>query len=120
MIYNTDNIFAKIIRGEIPANIIYDSKHALAFEDIDPKASAHVLVIPKGQYVSLTDFSLNASADELEGFHKAVAHVISEKGLHYDGYRAICNTGENGGQEVPHFHMHILGDEKLPPMISKA
>ena len=119
MAYETDNIFAKIIRGEIPANIIYDSKHVMVFEDIAPQASVHVLVIPKGQYESLTDFSAKASKDELEAFHNAIADVVENKGLYYGGYRAICNTGENAGQEVPHFHMHILGDEKLPPMIVK-
>ena len=117
MTYNPNNIFAKIIRGEIPANILYDSKHVLVFEDIDPKASVHVLVIPKGEYESLTDFSMKASAEEIEAFHKAIADVVQDKGLFNGGYRAICNTGENGGQEVPHFHMHILGDEKLPPMM---
>ena len=119
MTYNPENIFAKIIRGEIPANIIYDSKHVLVFEDIAPQASVHVLVIPKGEYESLTDFSKNASADEIKAFHNAIADVIEDKGLSDGGYRAICNTGENGGQEVPHFHMHILGDEKLPRMIAR-
>tara|TARA_B100001750_G_scaffold196733_1_gene169035 strand:- start:815 stop:1177 length:363 start_codon:yes stop_codon:yes gene_type:complete len=120
MTYDQNNIFAKIIRGDIPCNFIYETEHVAAFDDIAPQAPVHVLVIPKGQYKSLTEFSAQASAEELEHFHHAIAHVIKDKGLTENGYRAICNTDSHGGQEVPHFHMHILGGEKMPPMLVKS
>ena len=119
MPYDPNNIFAKILRGEIPCDYVYESTHAVAFDDIMPKAPVHVLVIPKGAYKSLTDFSSKATAEELHDFHRTLATVIVEKGLTEKGYRAICNTDIHGGQEVPHFHMHILGGEKLPPMIAE-
>ena len=119
MTYNPDNIFAKILRGEIPNNTVYEDNHVLAFDDISPQMPVHTLIIPKGEYISLTDFSLNATEAELIAFHQAIAKVVEEKGLTQNGYRAICNTDVHGGQEVPHFHMHILGGEKCPPMINK-
>ncbi len=119
MTYDLNNIFAKILRGEIPNNTVYEDDHILCFDDINPQMPVHCLVIPKGQYIDLTDFSANASADEIAAFHKAIAKIIALKNLD-NGYRAICNADVDGGQEVPHFHMHILGGEKCPPMIAKA
>lgn len=118
MIYDNENIFAKILRGEIPNNTVYEDDHVLCFDDINPQMPVHCLVIPKGEYISLTDFSANASDAEITAFHRAVAKIVSMKNLN-KGYRAICNTDTHGGQEVPHFHMHILGGDKCPPMIVK-
>lgn len=120
MAYDDNNIFAKILRGEIPCDTVYEDDHVLAFRDIDPKASVHVLVIPKGAYISIADFGANASAEEIKAFYAAVAKIADDEGLTDSGFRAIANTGLNGGQEVPHFHVHILGGEKLGPMLSKA
>lgn len=117
MAYDANNIFARILRGEIPNNTVYEDEYVLAFDDIAPKAAVHCLVIPKGAYESLSDFSANARDAEISAFHRAVAKVIEIKGIGENGYRAICNTNEHGGQEVPHFHMHIIGGEKLPSMI---
>ncbi len=120
MSYNPDNIFAKILRGEIPNNTVYEDDHVLCFDDINPQMPVHCLVIPKGAYLSLSDFSKNASDVEVVAFHRAIAKIIEIKNLGQNGYRAICNTDIHGGQEVPHFHMHILGGEKCPPMIAKS
>ena len=117
MTYDNQNIFAKILRGEIPNNTVFEDEHVLVFDDINPQAAVHCLVIPKGAYESLTDFSQNASEDEVMAFSRAIAKVIGIKGLNDDGYRAICNTNVHGGQEVPNVHMHILGGEQLPPML---
>ncbi|MCB1556074.1 MAG: histidine triad nucleotide-binding protein [Alphaproteobacteria bacterium] len=108
-VYDESNIFAKILRGEIPCNKVYEDNHVLAFHDLYPKAPVHVLVIPKGAYVSLVDFSEQASAEELKAFWAAVAKVAHDLGLTEEGFRTIANTGLNGGQEVPHFHVHLLG-----------
>ena len=117
MIYDQDNIFAKILRGEIPNNTVYEDDHVLCFDDISPQMPVHCLIIPKGEYMSLTDFSADASDAEIIAFHRAITKIVEIKGLSYDGYRAICNTDMHGGQEVPHFHMHILGGEPCPQMI---
>lgn len=121
--YDTQNVFAKILRGEIPNKTVFETEHALAFEDIAPQAPMHVLVIPKGPYVNYDHFSLTASDDEIIGFTRAVGEVCkmlgvcpSESGL---GYRMIANTGEVGVQEVPHLHVHILSGRILGRMISK-
>jgi diadenosine tetraphosphate (Ap4A) HIT family hydrolase len=118
MSYDENNIFAKILRGDIPCYKIYEDAYALAFQDINPQAPVHVLVIPKGQYTSLADFGENANAGEITGFYRAVAKVARELNLVEDGFRAIANTGANGGQEVPHFHVHLLGGKKIGPMVS--
>ncbi len=118
--YEDNNIFAKILRGEIPCDKVYEDDYALAFNDINPQAPVHILVIPKGSYISIDDFGVNAPAEEVAGFYKAVANIVAEKELAGDGFRTIANTGLNGGQEVPHFHVHILGGAALGPMISKA
>lgn len=117
--YDDQNIFAKILRGEIPSTKVYEDEWAYAFEDINPQAALHTLVIPKGRYVSWDDFSSQASADEIAGFVRAVGIVAREKGLVEPGYRLLANTGPNGGQEVPHFHVHVFGGEPLGRMISK-
>lgn len=118
--YDADNIFAKILRGEIPCESIYEDDHVLAFRDIAPQAPTHVLVIPKGKFVSLTDFTQHASQEQILGFYRAVGQIIDDLGLKADGYRTICNTGLDGGQEVPHFHMHILAGKKLGAMLAAA
>lgn len=117
--YNNENIFAKILRGEIPCDKVYEDDYALAFKDIAPQAPTHILVIPKGKYISITDFSQSASMEEQSGFFKAVGQIVADHDFADDGYRTICNTGLNGGQEVPHFHMHILAGKKLGPMLAK-
>ncbi|MBH5321909.1 histidine triad nucleotide-binding protein [Aurantiacibacter sediminis] len=117
--YNPDNIFAKILRGEIPCNKVYEDEHALAFHDINPQADVHILVIPKGEYVSWDDFSAKASAEEIAGFVRAVGHVARENGLVVRGYRLLANIGRNGGQEVPHLHVHLFGGGPLGPMLAR-
>lgn len=119
MTYNPQNIFAKILRGEIPNNTVYEDDHVLCFDDINPQMPVHCLVIPKGEYISLTDFSANASDVEITAFHRAIAKVIQAKGLTEDGYRSICNTGKHGAPEVLHFHMHILGGAECGKIISQ-
>lgn len=120
MTYDHDNIFAKILRGDLPCNKIHESEHALAFHDINPMAPVHALVIPKGAYVSMDDFSANASAPEIEDFFRTVGAVARQLGVAESGYRLIANTGEHGHQEVPHFHMHIFGGAGLGRMIKKV
>ena len=114
--YDDQNIFAKILRGEIPNRTVFENDHALAFEDISPQAPVHVLIIPKGAYRSLDHFAAEASAEEQAGFMKAVAEVCRISGVD-DGFRAIANTRAHGVQDVPHFHMHILGGKRLGRML---
>lgn len=118
--YDSNNIFAKILRKEIPCKAIYEDDYALAFHDINPQAPVHVLVIPKGPYQSIVDFSSRATTEEISGFHHAIASVIETLGVEGGGFRTIANTGLNGGQEVPHFHIHILGGRNLGPMLAKS
>jgi diadenosine tetraphosphate (Ap4A) HIT family hydrolase len=117
--YDEGNIFARILRGEIPSKNVYEDEHALAFHDINPQAPVHILVIPKGPYVSWDDFSSSASEAEIAGFVRAVGRVAREQGLVAPGYRLLANTGTNGGQEVPHLHVHIFGGGALGPMLSR-
>ncbi len=117
--YDKTNIFARILRGEIPANKVYEDEHALAFHDINPQAPVHILVIPKGAYVSWDDFSERGSAEEIAGFVKAVGHVARSQGMVTRGYRLLANVGRNGGQEVPHLHVHIFGGGPLGPMLAR-
>jgi len=119
MTYDENNIFAKILAGDIPCNRAYEDEHVLAFHDIAPQAPIHVLVIPKGAYIDLADFSAKASEAEIVGFQRAVAHLSQELGLNEQGFRAIANSGEYGGQEVPHYHLHLLGGKKLGAMLSE-
>ena len=117
--YDDSNIFARILRGEIPAKRVYEDEHALAFHDINPAAPSHILVIPKGPYVSWDDFSANASDGAIAGFVRAVGKVAREAGLVEPGYRLLANTGLNSGQEVPHLHVHIFAGRPLGPMLSR-
>lgn len=118
--YDPNNIFAKILRGEIPCKKAYEDTHVLAFHDIHPQAPVHVLVLPKGAYVSMTDFCTRASAEEITALYRAVGQLIGDLGLAEMGYRTITNTGTNGGQEVPHLHIHLLGGRPLGRMLEKA
>ena len=120
MAYDESNIFARILRGEIPCNKVYEDEHALAFHDIAPQAPVHVLVIPKGQYVSMADFSHQASDSEICGYFRAVGKVAAQLGVEADGYRLLSNHGRDANQEVPHLHMHVFGGRPLGPMIKKA
>ena len=115
--YDDQNIFAKILRGEIPNRTVYEDEWALAFHDINPQAPEHVLVIPKGAYVCWDDFSAKASDAEIAGFVRAVGHVARTMGLVEPGYRLLANTGLDAHQEVPHLHIHIFGGKPLGPML---
>ena len=117
--YDSTNIFARILRGEIPSSKVYEDEHALAFHDVNPQAPVHILVIPKGPYVSWDDFSERGSAEEIAGFVKAVGHVARSQGMVTRGYRLLANVGRNGGQEVPHLHVHIFGGGPLGPMLAR-
>ena len=117
--YDDSNIFARILRGEIPAKKVYEDEHALAFHDINAQAPVHILVIPKGPYVSWDDFSARGSDEEIAGFVRAVGHVARELGLVAPGYRLLANAGPNSGQEVPHLHVHLFGGRRLGPMLAR-
>lgn len=121
--YDDSNIFARILRGEIPNKTVLETQHTLAFEDIRPQAPVHVLVIPKGAYVSYDDFAANAEDAEILDFTRAVAQLTRQMGVNLDagqGFRAIANAGEHGLQEVPHFHLHILGGRPMGRMVEPA
>ncbi len=109
MAYDDNNIFARILRGEIPCKKVYEDDYVLAFHDIAPAAPIHVLVIPKGKYISIVDFGAKASEEEITVFCRAVSKIANDLGLTDNGFRTIANTGTNGGQEVPHFHVHLVG-----------
>jgi len=115
--YDDSNIFARILRGEIPAKTVYEDEFALAFHDIQPRAPVHILVIPKGPYASWDDFSSEASEAEIAGFVRAVGKVARDNGLVAPGYRLLANTGGHGGQEVAHLHVHLFGGRPLGPML---
>ena len=120
MKYDDQNIFAKILRGEIPCEKIYEDEFILSFHDINPQKKVHALVIPKGRYVNLDDFSKNASSKEMEGLLKGINIVAEKLGISVDtgnGYRVLSNISENGGQEVPHLHFHLFGGEKIGKMV---
>ena len=117
--YDSNNIFARILRGDIPNKTVLETNYALAFHDINPQAPIHVLVIPKGHYIDMIDFGARATPDEIHGFYKAVSDVANLLGVDQSGCRIIANTGLNGGQEVPHFHVHILGGKYVGPMLSQ-
>jgi histidine triad (HIT) family protein len=119
MAYDSNNVFARILRGEIPCKKVLENEHALAFHDINAQAPTHILVIPKGPYVSLDDFSAKASAEEIAGFVRAVGEVARAQGLAASGYRILANHGADAHQEVPHFHVHIFGGRRLGPMLAK-
>ena len=122
MNYDKNNIFAKILRGEIPCKKIYEDEFVLAFHDINPQKKIHALVIPKGEYINLDDFSSKASDKEMAGLIKGIGTVAKKIGVSYvtkdSGYRTLANIGDNGGQEVPHLHFHIFGGENVGKMVS--
>ena len=120
MAYDPQNVFARILRGEIPCKKVYEDDWALAFHDINPLAPVHVLVIPKGAYVSMADFSAGASDAELTGFFRAVGKVARDLGLEEGGYRMLTNTGAAAHQEVPHLHVHLFAGAPLGPMLRKV
>ena len=117
--YDETNIFARILRGELPCDKVYEDEHALAFHDINRAAPVHILVIPKGAFVSWADFSERAPAGEIAGFVRAVGRIAREAGLVEPGYRLLANVGSNSGQEVPHLHLHIFGGRPLGPMLAR-
>ena len=117
--YDDSNIFARILRGEIPSKRVYEDEFALAFHDVNPQAPVHILVIPKGAWVSWDDFPERASAEEIAGFVRAVGKVARDQGLVAPGYRLLANVGRNSGQEVPHLHVHIFGGRGLGPMLAR-
>ena len=118
--YDDANIFARILRGEIPSKTVYEDDYALAFHDINPQAPIHILVIPKGRYVSWDDFSAKASDAEIAGFVRAVGQVARDNGLVEPGYRLLANIGGHGHQEVPHLHVHLFGGRQFHHMLPKA
>ena len=117
--YDDSNIFAKILRGEIPNKTVFEDEHVLAFHDINPLSPTHILVIPKGAYVSWDDFSERASDEEIGAFVRAVGRIAREAGLVEPGYRLLANVGLDSGQEVPHLHVHIFGGRPLGPMLAR-
>ena len=120
MTYDNNNIFAKILRGEIPCDKIYEDEYVLSFNDISPRKKIHVLVIPKGKYINLDDFNQKASKEEIVGLLKGISIVAKKLGISADngnGYRTLSNISEHGGQEVPHLHFHLFGGEKIGKMV---
>ncbi|MEI8395188.1 MAG: histidine triad nucleotide-binding protein [Rhodospirillaceae bacterium] len=117
--YDQGNIFARILRGEIPCDKLYEDEHVLAFNDINPKAPVHVLVIPKGAYVSMADMSARGSDTEIAALFRAVGTIARQLGIEESGYRFMANNGANAHQEVPHLHLHLFGGRKMGPMLSK-
>jgi len=118
--YDANNIFARILRGEIPSRKVFENEWALAFHDINPQAPVHVLVIPKRPYVSFADFAAVAEEAEIAGFMRAVGVVARQLGLDEPGYRLLANMGEQAGQEVAHFHVHLFGGRPLGPMLARG
>ena len=118
--YDTNNIFARILRGEIPSRRVFENEFAVVFHDISPQAPVHVLVIPRGPYVSIADFTAGADDAEIAGFFRAVAEVARLLGLEAPGYRVLANMGEDSGQEVPHFHVHLFGGKRMGAMLVGA
>ena len=118
--YDDDNIFAKILRGEIPCDKVHDDEHTLAFRDINPQAPTHILVIPKGRYVSMADFSANASDAEMGALLRAVGKVARDAGVEDTGYRILANHGPDSRQEVPHLHIHVFGGRDMGGMIPQS
>jgi diadenosine tetraphosphate (Ap4A) HIT family hydrolase len=119
MAYDRDNVFARILCGEIPCNKVYEDAHVLAFHDISPQSPTHVLVIPKGEYVSLDDFAEKASAEEITALVRAVGRIAREEGVAQSGYRILANSGSAAHQEVPHFHLHLFGGRDLGGMLPR-
>lgn len=120
MAYDTDNIFAKILRGEIPNDTVFENDHALAFHDIAPQAPVHVMVIPKGPYEDFASFAANASTEEHVALNQAIAETVKALGLEEGGYRLLVNNGPDSGQEIPHLHYHVCGGHPLGPLLSRS
>ena len=118
MNYDSNNVFAKILKGDIPCKKVYENDYVLAFHDVNPQKKMHVLVIPKGEYIDLDHFNSKASEKEIVELNKAITHVASLLGAKDNGYRALTNIGMDGGQEVPHLHFHIFAGEKVGKMVS--
>ena len=118
--YDNQNIFARILRDEIPSQRIFEDEWAIAFHDIAPQAPIHVLVIPRGPYVALSDFTASASDAEIAGFFRAVGQVAKQLGLEQPGFRVLSNMGVHSGQEVPHLHVHLFGGAPLGPMLARS
>ncbi|MEM1245699.1 MAG: histidine triad nucleotide-binding protein [Acidobacteriota bacterium] len=119
MAYDDDNIFAKILRSEIPCKKVFEDEHVLAFEDINPQAPHHVLVIPKGRFATFDELAADGSAEEIAAWVRAIGSIARERGLHDSGYRLLVNTGRDGHQEVPHLHVHLVGGRDLGGMIRR-
>ena len=119
MAYDRNNVFARILRGELPCKKVYEDEHVLAFDDITARAPTHVLVIPKGDYVSLDDFSAKASPGEMAALVRALGRIAREQGVAETGYRILANIGRDGHQEVPHFHVHVVGGRDLGAMMPR-
>ena len=119
MAYDRNNVFARILRGEIPCKKVYEDEHVLAFHDITARAPTHVLVIPKGEYISLDDFSERASAEEIAALVRALGHIARERGVVESGYRIVANNGPAAHQEVSHFHVHVIGGRDLGGMLAR-
>lgn len=119
MQYDQNNIFARILRKELPAKVVYENDYALAFQDIQPKAPVHILVIPKGEYISFLDYAENASPEMTKGVNEAICYVIRAYELDKKGFRMLTNAGSDGGQEVPHYHVHIFGGKPLGRMLTE-
>jgi len=117
--YDRNNIFARILRGELPCRTVYEDEHVLAFHDIRPQAPTHIIVIPKGEYISVDDFSERASEAELVAFLRAVSRIAREQGVTDSGYRILANHGAVAHQDVPHFHVHLFGGRDLGPMLRR-
>jgi diadenosine tetraphosphate (Ap4A) HIT family hydrolase len=117
--YDDQNILAKVVRGELPSNVVVDSAHSVALHDIAPLAAIHVLVVPKGDYVSVEDFAAKASDAEIADLVRTIAKAASETGADAQGYRIVANTGKRAGQEIPHLHIHLFGGQPLGPMLAK-
>jgi histidine triad (HIT) family protein len=119
MPYDRNNVFARILRGELPCNKVYEDAYVLAFHDINPQSPTHVLVIPKGEYVSFDDFAEKASTEEIAALVRAIGQIARERGVGESGYRILANTGGDARQEVPHLHVHLFGGRNLGPMLSR-
>lgn len=118
MSYDSQNVFAKILRGEIPCQKVFESENTLAFYDLHPQRKIHILVIPKGAYINFSDFSNRATPAEITDFFQSIAQIAQDQGIADSGYRLISNQNAHAGQEVPHLHMHLLGGEPLGPMVT--
>ncbi|OFW82818.1 MAG: histidine triad nucleotide-binding protein [Alphaproteobacteria bacterium GWF2_58_20] len=117
-IYDSSNVFARILRGEIPCNKVFEDAHVLAFHDIHPQAPVHVVIIPKGPYINMTDMAARATDAEMVALFRAVRTIALDMELGEKGYRILSNCGRHGGQEVPHMHLHLFGGQKLGPMLA--